>query len=769
MGTLSFEPLIPLALWLVLVLAGLGLMTWYCWRRPTAVLRQRWLCIIALMGIGLALVLLVLLNPTWIEPMTPPAGKPLLTVLVDATTSMATSDAGAGLTRYSAAAELARRCARELSDSFDVRIMTFATAPTAVAAETLESRSPDGQLTDLAAAVTGSLEENRPQGQTLILLSDGIHNGGGTARVLDAARLAKAMACKIYTRTFGGAAQLKDLAVELRSSQELAYIGQRLPLTVHVRQRGLSGGQATLILRHNGRELERRQVPLSSNGDAEARFEVRRDKAGLYSYEVQAEPFRGEVSLGNNTATFLLRVVDQPIRVLLLEGKPYWDGKFLTRTLLGDPSVELDSVVRVSDSRFLRRRLSRVKTNKAPTSPSPSKSPDTPRSVPSNEPAQEDWTILDSLPEFLAAGDSLRSYQIVVLGRDTEVFLTEPVLAQLRQWIQRDGGSLVCYRGQPMPQVDQRLGQLLPLRWMPGREARFSISLTERGRDLHWFESGRSPGSSDALSSLPTLASTARPERPKPLAVVLATAVRPEAGSEEPAVIYQPYGSGRIVVIEGAGMWRWVFLPPQQQKQDEVYRTMWHSLIRWLISSADLLPGQQRALRSDKVRFSTTEPATATLLVREESARGQVPAIELRGGTLSKPRMIAPVPLGDEPGAYRVVFGKLEEGHYQARVEGGKTGDTASEAVFDVRSLFEEQLDLQARPALMARIALESGGVVLTGDTPAETLHQFQDDLARHGHVRVRRIAAWDRWWVLLTIFAVWGTAWGLRRSGGLV
>src|SRR5262249_34951608 len=159
-----------------------------------------------------------------------------------------------------------------------------------------------------------------------------------------------------------------------------------------------------------------------------------------------------------------------------------------------------------------------------------------------------------------------------------------------------------------------------------------------------------------------------------------------------PVLTYQFFGSGRVVVIEGAGMWRWAFLPPAQQTNDDVYRALWHSLVRWLASSADLLPGQKLALRSDKVTFSTSEPAAATLLVREEATKVVVPAIELTSEWLAEPRKFFPVPLGDEPGAFRVVFGKLPEGRYQARTWGAGPGDTAASTAFDVRSLFEEQL-----------------------------------------------------------------------------
>jgi hypothetical protein len=762
MGSLSFEPLIPLALWLSLAVAGLALLGWYARTRPAAVPRRRWLVIRSLMALGLVLLLLIVLNPTWVEPVTPPAGKPLLTVLVDATASMDTPDAADGQTRYRAAARLARACAEEMADRFEVRVRTFAGTLSPAEGPELEARKPDGQLTDLAAALLSSLEEGRPQGQAILLLSDGIHNaGGGAARVLDAVRVAKAMACPVSTRAFGGdVAAVKDLAVELRSPQELAYVGQKIPVAVLLRQRGLAGAQATLTLRHEDKEVERRQVALAAQETTEVRFQVSRDRTGLYRYEVRADPLPGEVSLVNNAATLLLRVVNDPVRVLLLEGKPYWDAKFLVRTLLLDPSLELDSVVRVKDGRLHRRTLSRDRAapGKSAADAAPGKGPGS---------LHEEWATLTGPPTILATAENLRAYQVVVLGRDAEVFLSEAGLAGLRNWIARDGGCLVCYRGQPMTPVNQRLGQLLPVRWAPIREARFRPRLTDRGRDLHWFPAAGAEAGDDAFAGLPSLATAARPEQPRPLATVLATAPSP-AEADSPVVTYQPYGTGRVVVIEGSGMWRWAFLPPQQQQQEEVYRALWHSLLRWLASSADLLPGQKLALRSDKARFSTLEPATATLLLREEAAKAKVPAVELRGDGAGNAQTVTPVPMGDEPGTFRVVFGKLPEGRYQARVAGTE-GDLTGSTAFDVRSFSEEQLDLKARPDLMARIAQGSGGVVLEAGTPREMLEQFRAHLDQGRPQRVRRVSAWDRWWVLAGVLAAWGAAWGVRRSAGLV
>jgi hypothetical protein len=232
-------------------------------------------------------------------------------------------------------------------------------------------------------------------------------------------------------------------------------------------------------------------------------------------------------------------------------------------------------------------------------------------------------------------------------------------------------------------------------------------------------------------------------------------------------------------------------LPPAYSEHHEVYAALWQSLLRWLASSAGLLPGQRLALRADKVTFRSGEPATATLLVRDETDLNGA-AVELTREALQTdgahgegapgdessaadaaaeggPRSYQPAPAGDEPGTFRVTFGELGEGRYRARVTGGDAERPAAETAFDVRRFSEEQLDLNSRPDLMARIAQATGGAVLEGDKPADIAHRFAARLSQSRGQQVRRLSAWDRWWVLVGTFAVWTTTWMLRRRGGLV
>lgn len=767
MSSISFEPLIPASLFAALAALGAVLLAWYVARRPASISRWRWALASGLMICGLALVLVVLLNPTLVREVPPPPGKPVLSVLVDRSLSMATTDSAGGQTRYAAAGKLARALTRELGEQFEVRLMDFAAAVAPLEPDQLPSRTPDGQTTDLSAAIAGSLAQERPQGQAIVLLSDGIHNaGGGSQNVLDAARVAKAMAAPIYTKTFGGEMTGVDLAVELRSPQDLAFVGQKVPVTVRIRHIGLPAGKTNVLLLHDGKEIARRDVELSPSGPADLHFMVSQEKVGVYAYEVRVEPMGMELTAANNSASYLLRVVDEPIRVLLLEGKPYWDSKFLLRTFASDPAVALDSVVRLTDQRLLRRSLSRAEAEAEAeaTAPRPAATP-----TPTTRPRTENWKIINSAAEVLGSVEHLRGYQIVVLGRDSELFLTDSAIANLQNWIAHDGGSLVCYRGSPTAQVSQKLAKLMPVKWTTSSEKRFRVKLTDQGRDLR-LSPGTDQPADEALAQLPTLASNLQVNQSKPLAVVLATAVGSVAGTEDaPAVVYQPYGTGKVVVIEGAGMWRWAFLPPKYQDHDQVYAGLWQSLLRWMTSNANLRPGQKMILSPDKICFGTTEQATATLLVRDEVDRKGQTKVELSTVGAKETTTFAPSPLGDDPGAFRLNFGKLPEGRYRAAIAGMPEDDPSGTVLFDVRSFGQEQLDLRARPDLMNRIASDSDGQMLGDNAVKQIAEQFRAHLAKTRPVQVERLAAWDRWWLLLATFGLWMSCWTVRRAGGLV
>jgi hypothetical protein len=745
MSRITFDPCIPLAMWFPLALAAAGLVAWYALASRGRLAGRRRIDVLVLMSGAVAVPLLLLLNPLWLERIPPPPGKPLLTVLVDASASMATRDGESGQTRYQEAVRLAQAASSELGQRYEVRVRALSADSSEVEPAVLAERPPDGACTDLAGAIDAALGDERPQGQAVLLVSDGIQNVGGSARLREVAARAKALAAPVFTKTIGGQGGVRDIEVELKRPQEVAFVKQQVPVAVSVRQRGSLASEVHISLRLDDKQIDRRRVKLTANGAVEEVFYVTQKAAGLYRYEFLADTLPGEVTPLNNAASLLVRVIDRPVRVLLLEGKPYWDTKFLVRTLSMDESVELTSVVQLAPGRLLQRKVTRPRQGQA---------------------AADTWTVEKGAGKLLSDAATLNSFQIVILGRNADVFLSEEALSRLKKWLNDEEGSLVCFRGAPSSQIGERLGELMPVRWTPGPESRFRVRLTEEGQTRGWL-----PVAADELSGMPSLAATARPEAKEYLGVVLAASVG-SGGQLVPVVTYRPvgvYSSGRVVTIEGAGMWRWAFLPPQYQDRDELYGSLWRSLVRWLVTNVGLLPSERLALRPDKSTFSSEESAAVTLLVRESQWSGGVPRIELSGGPLARPQTTPCRPWGNSPGQYHAELGKLPEGHYQVRVGGAGKEEVSGVAVFDVRGNLRERLDVAAQPETMSWIARESGAVALDQADPSSLARQFEGYLSRSRPERTARTTAWDRWWVLLGAFALWGTAWGVRRWSGLV
>ena len=317
------------------------------------------------MTLTAALPLGLLLNPTWIQRLPPPTGKPRLTVLVDRSASMAVDRCCRSMSaRFAYACRVAADVDRKLSSQYDIQVRAFAQTSVPIDVAELAHQSPDGSGTNVAAAIDDALAEDLPQGQAMLLLSDGGQNIGGEAALRKAVNKAKLVACPIYAQTIGGPAQVHDLSVELGLADELAFVGQRVPIAVKLVQRGPFARRVNVSLRSDDKVLQQRSVELdSSQAVAEVvhpiTFEISRDKPGLYRYQVDVDSLPEEVTAVNNRATLLVRVVNEPVQVLLLEGKPYWDAKFLIRTLAEDRSVELTSIVQIAPGRAMKRHISR--------------------------------------------------------------------------------------------------------------------------------------------------------------------------------------------------------------------------------------------------------------------------------------------------------------------------------------------------------------------------------------------------------------------------
>ncbi len=741
MPTLVFDPVVPerwlVAAWFSLAAAIAVFVAW----RPAEGGWGRRLALALAHAVLPAAMLVLLHGPTRVRVHHRDGRPPAFAILVDRSSSMAVEDAGAS--RYSNAWSLLAASEPKWAGAFQVQPWVFDRAARRAAPADRAATAPDGAMTDLAGAIDAVLADGTPPAG-LLLVSDGIHNG--IEDPLEAAGRARALRCPVYTMTLGSESRVRDLGIALSEAEGLTFVRQPYPVPVTLSSRGFRGLDATITARLGGRVVQQRRVRIEGDGDTSVEFSLAHDTPGVREYELGVEVQEGELFRGNNRQKLSLRVIDERIKILLLEGKPYWDSKFLLQALRRDANVHVTSLVRVAPDRTIV-------------------------DAPGGEGAA---ALVPRDPERpLEDASLLAAYHVVILGKDADSFLGPAAVTALKDWVGRRGGHLVCARGRPLAKStrDSELLGLLPLSWTAGEEQRFRMELTERGRMLTLFGSAGDEAAGP-FRELPSLATGTRVEAERALAVVLARA-QGEL-KDMAALTYQQYGAGRVVVLEGQGLWRWAFQhpagPPGARR---TFDLLWSNLVRWLIASNEALPSQASSLRPGKPAYSLDERPVLYIVQKDDRPGDLVVEVDREDAAPadgSFPIRVQATAVPGDASLRRAMLDLLPEGRYRARLfRTDPAGPALAEAAFLVTPPLQERLDVRPRPDLMRRIAeLSDGGVI----APAELdglVERYMNFAARSRPELEEREPAWDRAWAWILLMAWAALLWAWRRRWGLV
>ena len=192
-----------------------------------------------------------------------------------------------------------------------------------------------------------------PHPNAIVLISDGAHNVGNVDSVLAAAYEAKSLDIPIYTVTLGKAVGAQNVSIAARSPRMVAFADHPLSLKVRVGHSGFEGESTQIALLQGNEILQAKTVRLGKEPTQEVRFVMERPPSQpLTRFRIMATPIAGEATDLDNQTSVVVQRLDEPIGAILLEGKPYWDSKFLAANLGTNPTMQLTSLIRVSDKRF---------------------------------------------------------------------------------------------------------------------------------------------------------------------------------------------------------------------------------------------------------------------------------------------------------------------------------------------------------------------------------------------------------------------------------
>ncbi|MEE2938811.1 MAG: vWA domain-containing protein [Planctomycetota bacterium] len=645
-------------------------------------------------------VLFVLAQPEWVVTETPDEA-PLVTVLWDDSGSMETRDVESPDGLISRAEAVRARLA-ELEgpdrgagtgvvalDSFDL-----VASPLTVAAhgETGEGPAADGARlgTDLRTPLEALLDQRTLR--AVVLLSDGDWNEGGSP--YDVATRYRLAGVPIFTAAIGSPARLPDIALAPVDPPTFAIVDRPVDLPVSIDSAMPRDASATVTLRDRTGVVESRSLLVGARRTTTDKFVYRPRAAGRVELTMTVDPQPGELDLENNTRTFEIDVREERLRVLLVEGVPRWEYRYLRNALVRDPGVDVDCYL----------------------------------THPSVDGVGGGPTYLEAFPPK----EALPGYDVIFVG---DVGLGDEGLTvqqcEMIAGLVRDQASGLILMpglgGGHHELTETELGDLFPVDLDPtelhgtGDPAAAPLALTEAGRASSLTRLVPGPDENSALwGELPGFQWHAPVRRARAGSQVLAVhGVRENEYGRIPLLVTRTARTGKVLFMGTDGAWRW-----REGFEDRYHYRFWGQVIRWMAYQRSMNVGESMrlffapdrprvrsaiALNANVMDSSGAPLGNGTVRARIESPTGRIERITFEpaaaagdGGELDQGAW----------GLYSATFSPREPGRHRATLTCEETG-AVLEAEIPVVGVPLERRGMPARFDVMEELATLTRGAVL--------------------------------------------------------
>jgi hypothetical protein len=721
-----FDPILPIGA-IALLGAAMAILTIAVyWRVGSRLSVAQNLALTIFRLLGLALVLLLLLQPSRVEEIPPPMANRVTLVAVDDSRSMAQKDVEQG-TRSQAARALLSDAGLIKPDGapsdHDTRMFAFGedAAPLKSAGD-LNTSGPTTRVHRSISTILSSLGPN-DVARALLVFSDG-HD----FELVNPAKtgfLARQRGVPIYAVALGKQGKVRDVSVRITSYQPYCYVKQKARISAALRLIGCELETLHVELARGDQIVQTQTIQTGDEPEIAVNFDVTEPAVGQYEYEIRVRPLPGETDVENNRALTYLNVIDQQIQVLFLEGSPYWDTTFLQRSLLRNDKMNVDSVVQYAEG---KARVVRKKADQ------------TELKIPATE---EDW----------------RRYDVVVLGRSVDKLLKPEAIHQLEDYVKNHGGTVIFSRGRAFGDTNN---ELEPVIWSPQPTEHVRLQVAREGQALAPFRTITGPGSADTVPDL--IASYGLTDK-KPLTETLATAQANEGGEPVPGMVHRRFGEGQVLSVGVDGLWRWAF-NARIEGVNTLFDRFWDQMILWLMAGRDFLPTQQYALRANSANIPLGEKIYFRAIIRDTRAPAaslDIPLTITHDGAEAGRTSLRP----DHNASDRVTadFLAAKPGKYTATA---KFPDGSTQSVrfvaFDDNL---EQTEVATDTGYLRKLCESSGGRLLQPNELSKLLDELKTDKVEATPMR-KLTTAWDRAWVFWLIGLLFGMDWYLRRRWGL-
>ncbi len=629
----------------------------------------------------------------------------------------------------------------------------WASSSRSVASFTFGERLEPADLADLADELPAEADQSRLGAALFALTSGDEHEDLGAVVVVsdgadrsgfDVDELARG-GVRVHTVAVSEEG-LRDDAIARVEADPVGFLRRTARVRVLVRSMGGAGGPIPVTLRRDREVVHEVAVEVPPGGEATVEIPFVPTRMGRAVYRVSIPRVTGDAVPENNERAFLVRVVRDKLRVLLVAGQPSWEQRFLREFLKRDPSTDLISF-------FILRNTTDLTM------------------------AGPDELALIPFPTDELFNEHLGSFDLVIFQNfEYGPYQMASYLPRIRDYVVR-GGSFAMLGG-PLSfhsggYADTPIAEILP------------VGLPTRGASNTIVEGGFAPRIVPGMERHPLLELLPDPSQNVGAWARLAelrginrvTSVNADAsvllehptetlegGAPHPVLVLGRAGEGRTLALTTDTTWRWGITTGGLTGDASAYERFWDRAVRWLSRDPALEPAR---LTTDRERYGPGARAVVEGVLRDERyAPHEGVAVELvlldlggqevaraHGRTDGHGEIESFIDLPARPGAYRI----------EARL-GGRDAAIADEWLV-VEAGGDELADARGDPALLEALAEATGGTFFADPEDAPSLESLTT--TRRRSLGVRQSAPLAAWWAFAVVVGGFVTEWMLRRRWG--
>ncbi|MDP3557939.1 MAG: VWA domain-containing protein [Bacteroidota bacterium] len=224
---------------------------------------------------------------------------------------------------------------KNISANFEVKTFLFGDKVTGAINEP-KFNEKETDISNLISEVENNFS-NQNIG-ALVIVTDGIYNKG-TNPIYTAEKLN----FPIYPVALGDTNEIKDVAIQKINHNQIAYLGNSFPVEVIVSSKNFAGKEVVVSVLQNQTEKAKQIVKINSdNFLATCNFTFNANAVGFLKYNVKVTVLEGEKNSLNNQQTFVLDVIDNKEKILLLATIPHPDVNAIKEAILNSTNYELE-------------------------------------------------------------------------------------------------------------------------------------------------------------------------------------------------------------------------------------------------------------------------------------------------------------------------------------------------------------------------------------------------------------------------------------------